>query len=518
MKKLSIILLVLSLFMTLTQCKKNDFHVAPETNNEVVYIRLNVNNGSKIDVNTTNGDVNFEKYDQIYVVSNGKYVGTLSHDGESFYGAIEGAVENEYLYFYFFGNQKIETLKVGESISCSVNIEDQSKKLPVISCGQSYELFKGEGSYSVFLFNKCALVKFNVSTSSDKEMICLSGLNNNVDIDFTNSSFAYSQVDGGIIKLGEGSGEHWAILFPSEAMEEGAEGTAFSADYRYTGRRPAMNAIGVNDFVTEAYDFSIETATVSDGMFTMGASKRIIFAPGNVQYIGSAETPYWKFADHQYDVLSNTDEQNSAAENVDRDRFGWGTGDYPNNVSNKNANYSTFVDWGDKFTAVDGHEWHSPRCYEWKYVLYERNATKLNGVYNARYARATIETDGKNKVYGLIIFPDVYNHPDDVELPAAASINYTTDNQHLGYEENVYTVAEWEKMEAAGAAFLPAGGQRIYKDESMGFYELNEGGHYWSQCTFNEGFACNMFFTDYRPYVFDDNDRYKGFSVRLVHE
>ena len=522
MKKFSIIILVLSFLMTFTQCKKKDLQIA--TVSDAVYITLDIENNSKVNVNTANGEVKFEKYDVIYAVSGGKYVGSLMHNGELFCGSITGAVEDEPLMFYFFGNQKVDDLVEGETTSCSVNISDQTGKLPVISCGPSNETFSTDNtSYTAVLLNKCALVKFNVSTTSVDEPICLSGMNNVVEVNFSKMSFSYSQEDGGVIKMAAGSGEHWAILLPNdESMDEGAVGTAYSADYRYLGCRPAMDAVYVNDFITNAYNISVEAVNESDGMFSMSTEKRIVFAPGNVQYICSEGEPYWRFAKHQFDVLKNVNEQKYGDANVDRDRFGWGTANMPYQVSQKNSDYPAFDEWGDKLGMEGGYKWHTPRCYEWKYVLYERNATKLNGVYNARYARARIAL-GKNEedreyVNGLIIFPDVYNHPEDVDLPAKESINYTTNNQHYGYAENTYTVEKWEKMEAAGAVFLPAAGQRIYTDGNLGFTEVGEGGHYWSQCTFHDGLACNMFFTEYRPYMFDDNDRYKGFSVRLVHE
>ena len=117
------------------------------------------------------------------------------------------------------------------------------------------------------------------------------------------------------------------------------------------------------------------------------------------------------------------------------------------------------------------------------------------------------------------MLPDVYNHPGDVELPKKASINYTTDNNGGAYTDNIYSVEDWEKMELAGAVFLPAGGQRIVKSGKLGFYDVNVGGHYWSQCDLDDPeHACNIYFTTYRPYIYDKNDKYKGFSVRLVHE
>ena len=521
MKKLSIILVALSILMTLTQCKKKDLQIVP-ANGKAVYITLDVRNNSKVNVNTETGEVKFERYDVIYAVSKGKFVGTLSHNGETFSGSVEGAVIGEPLFFYFFGNTNPDYIKVGESTSCSVVIDDQTSKLPVISCGLSNEDFsEGCSNYSVFLTNKCALVKFNVTTASDEEPTCISGLNNKVEIDFINNTFTYSKDDCGVIKLKPGCGERWAILFPNAtAMEEGAEGTAFSADYRFLGRRPALDAIYNNDYITNGYDVTVETTAEADGKFSMNGTKRVVFAKGNVQYIVSnGDKAEWRFAPNQYDVLTNTAEQVGDGENINRDRFGWGTGDNPYNVSTRNADYVDYVDWGKNFPNDEGYAWHAPKCIEWEYVMFTRNATKLNDVYNARYARARIDTPNGDRINGLILFPDVYNHPEGVALPKKESINYTTNNNGGSYADNIYSVDDWNQMEDAGAVFLPACGQRIVKDGALGFYDVNVEGHYWSQCDLgNPVLACNIYFTNYRPYIYDKNDKYKGFSVRLVHE
>ena len=520
MKKLSIIILVLSFFMTFTQCKKTDTAVL--SNSDAVHISLDVRNNSKVNVNTANGTVKFERYDVIYAVSNGVVVGSLEHNGVRFEGTIENAVENEPLYFYFFGNLRTSNITCGKTTECSVLIEDQTEKLPVISFGLSNEEFSSEcTNYSVFLSNRCALVKFEVSTSSDDEPICLTGFNNKVYVDFSNCSFRYSQEDGGLIKMKPGAGEHWAILLPNDqAMAEGDEGSAYTADYRYVGRRPAIGEIYNNDFITTPYQVSVETATVADGKFSMNGSKRVVFASGNVQYIAKGvDKPRWQFAPHQYDLLTNTAEQTYGEAGVDRDRFGWGTGNFPNNVSVQNADYSEYVDWGKNFPNDEGYQWHAPKCIEWEYVMFTRNASKLNGVYNARYARARIDTPEGDRINGLILFPDVYIHPEGVKLPTKESINYSTNNNGGNYTDNIYSVSDWNAMEAAGAVFLPTGGRRYVKDGKLGFYNVNEEGHYWSQCDLGDPeHACNIYFTNYRPYIYDKNDKYKGFSVRLVHE
>ena len=86
MKRINIILMAFAFVLTMTQCKKNE-----ETNqDEIVTISLDVkyNNGSKVDVNTMIGTVNFETGDKVYVGSGGKYVGFLTHNGTNFVGNI----------------------------------------------------------------------------------------------------------------------------------------------------------------------------------------------------------------------------------------------------------------------------------------------------------------------------------------------------------------------------------------------------------------------------------------------
>ena len=519
MKKFNIIVVVMSILMTLTQCKKKDLQVYPTTDDNATYISLNVNNGTKVGV-ADDGVVSFEKDDVIYVVSNGIYIGSLRYNGEHFYGPITGAEIDKPLYFYFFGNQSVGKIEEGVTTSCAVSIGNQNDRLPIISYGMSDQVYLGAGSYSAFLRNQCALVKFSIDTDSETEPICINGLNNYVYVDFSKNDFTFSQIDGGIIQLGVGSGERWAILLPTEStIEEGDNGTAYSADFRYVGRRPAIAAVEANDLVSTPYTVSVKSLNVADGTFSLNGEKRVVFAKGNLQYIGSAKVPYWTFAEHQYDVLANTSIQNGGGSGIDRDRFGWGTGDNPDEVSTTNLDYKDYSDWGKHFAPVDGKPWHAPKCVEWEYVMFTRTASKLNDVYNARYARACIIKPNGDRINGIILFPDVYYHPDGVNLPVKNSINFTNDNNSSSYADNEYSVAAWNLMEDAGAVFLPAAGQRIVKNGSLGFYNVNEEGHYWSQCDLGDSeHACNMYYTNYRPYIYDKNDKYKGFSVRLVHE
>ena len=139
MKKINIILMTFALFVTMSQCKKNEDQ--PTSNDEVVTITLDVskNNGSKVVVNPATGTVDFESGDKIYVGSDGKYVGFLTHNGTNFVGNITNPTEGQPVQFYFLGNvTPQETLAAGITEECSVIISDQTEHLPVISCAASY--------------------------------------------------------------------------------------------------------------------------------------------------------------------------------------------------------------------------------------------------------------------------------------------------------------------------------------------------------------------------------------------
>lgn len=281
----TMMLLALAMIVGMTGCRKKVVEpiVNPSSGGTTYTINLNTGNGSK--VNVTGADVDFTIEDKLIVAHNGKYVGTLNHNGTVFTGDITTTVADDPadrtpLYFYFLGNKDTGTLTAGTTTSCTVNISNQTDypHLPVISFSASNEDFSGDGSYSAALNNKCSLMKFNVTTDSNSP-IHITGMNNKVTIDFsdpegTDNGFSYSKAGDGIIKMKGGSGtnvEKWIIVLKQDALSEDANG-AYSADGSYVGVRPAINAItengmslssGINMTVNTAGDRSINLATVS---------------------------------------------------------------------------------------------------------------------------------------------------------------------------------------------------------------------------------------------------------------
>ena len=527
--------MALALVLSLSQCKKNEQNNA-ENQGEAVTITLDVsgNSGSRVSVNPNTGTVDFENNDQIIVASGGKYVGTLTYNGTLFTGAISNATEGYPLQFYFLGNvTPAETLTSGITESCSVVISDQTEHLPVISAAPSNENYVASATeYTAHLLNKCALVKFNVTTSSNAAT-CITGFNNKVTVDFGENTVTPSQYSTGIIKLSAGSGEKWAILLPQDAVDGGS---AYSEDGEYTGSYAAVPAVINNGYLTTGIDVTVTTEVnpgevptgAISGKFTINANgDQVYFSQGNLQYIGSAATPYWKFADHQWDYLGTTTGQNSSDQNVDRDLFGWGTSGWNNGNMyyqpyNTESNYDpntgygygptdgtnyyydltgdyANADWGVYNAIANGgnmpNQWRTLTSSEWNYIFSSRNTP--SGI---RYAKGSV-----NGVNGVIILPDSWS-------ASTYALNYTNLSA-APYTGNTITLTDWAIMETNGAVFLPAAGNRY----GTSVRYVGSFGNYWSSSYSLSDYAWDVCFdSSFLGTHSYGYSRYNGFSVRLV--
>ena len=541
MTRISTIVMALALVLSLSQCKKNEQNNA-ENQNAPVTITLNVsgNNGSKVIVNPATGTVDFENNDQIIVASGGKYVGTLTYNGSLFTGAISNATEGYPLQFYFLGNvTPAETLTSGVTESCSVVISDQTEHLPVISAASSNENYTASTTdYTAHLLNKCALVKFDVTTSSEAAT-CVAGFNNKVTVNFTDALFTYSKVNGGNITLPSGSGERWAILLPQEAMEAGEAGSAYSADGAYTGTRGAVPTVldngyltvGIEVYVSTEINPSVAPAGAINGKFTINANgDKIYFSQGNLQYQASTNT--WRFGESQYDYVGNatlgTVYENGIKCNNNLisqdysgwiDLFGWGTSGYnhgavcyyPWSTSTSYSYYYAYgndgyslcdqtgqADWGYNPISNGGYQpnqWRTLTGFEWDYVF--DNRTTTSGI---RYAKAKV-----CDINGVILLPDDWN-PNYYNLTNTNSVGDD-------FSSNIITAAQWIELEQYGVVFLPAAGNR----DGTTINNVGNVGSYWSASRDDWGLATNAYFHNADLIPFFYTSRSDGISVRLVH-
>lgn len=321
------------------------------------------------------------------------------------------------------------------------------------------------------------------------------------------------------------------------------------AHYSYNySRALSNNALGRNVLgvaqiaVTGASDYVTE---VNRGLFTVNATTgaQVRFSQGNLQY--QASTGTWRFAENQYDHIGNAAGNNvfgdnRATQSAWIDLFGWGTSGWDNGNAlympwnNGQSGSGTYghgygprvgytsnvslvddyaqADWGVFNSISNGGNasglWRTSTSVEWQVILANRDASTLNGTSNARYAKAIVNTDS-----GMIVFPDVYTHPNDVSLPS--SINVTGSG---GWTSNNYSLSDWKKMEAMGAVFLPitarTGVETMTPQLTTGYYWSTtvapvQNGNARAFCMY----FSNMEFSASSPYF-----RYYGMAVRLVKD
>ncbi|MBQ9473673.1 MAG: hypothetical protein IJU81_04625 [Bacteroidales bacterium] len=277
---------------------------------------------------------------------------------------------------------------------------------------------------------------------------------------------------------------------------------------------------------------NLSNITFKAHKFSTSATAKVVFSPGNLQYIGDCPDAYWKFADRHYDYIGATGKQNTSAINASRDLFGWGTSGWVGNGNlyyqpyhtsykfDKNIGYgygptngSSYTldltadydkaDWGYDSIVNGGNEsgmWRTLSAANWDTLMNVRKASKIGNTANARYAKAKV-----NNINGIILFPDEYTQPSGATAP-----NYINDAQAVF--GNNYTAKAWFLMEAAGAVFLPAAGCRT----GMSVNYVGTHGLYWSSTHYNSGNAYFLYFASKFLEANHNDNRNCGFAVRLV--
>lgn len=233
------------------------------------------------------------------------------------------------------------------------------------------------------------------------------------------------------------------------------------------------------------------------GQFSINENgKKVLFSQGNLQY-NPAEN-IWRFAEKQYDMIGADNANISPTYNGYIDLFGWGTGNNPTLASEDAADYATFTDWGIHPISNGtntANKWRTLSKLEWEYLINDRaNADKLR-------ALATV-----NGVHGSILLPDAWKLPQGLSFAADATT----------WAGNVYTEAQWQQMEQAGAVFLPAMGSRL--GTKFRPVAVDGSSNYWSNTKDNENSAWSVSITDGYSIVSYCYDIQDGVGVRLVTE
>ncbi len=509
MKKLTLILAALVLTLGFSQCKKAE----TPTTDEGVFITLTAGygNGAKTSFDPANGAFAWtgttESPEYIYVGGNSTgYLGYLTSTESgatvNFSGTITPGAADATLYFFYLG-------KGDHAAATSVDFSNQDGTLEnvtnyhiAISDGVEYT---GQTSFSTTLNMKMAIAYFDVdgfkSAGNAAETVYLHG-----DEVYSTATINYraGTITGdakGNINLGTASSGKYVALIPSVNTETTL---SFDSNSKW-GALNFMRGIQAGRYYSNSGAALTVTAGTLlagtiPGLFSVSATKMVRFSKGNLQYIGSAETPYWRFADNQWDYLGDNG-QNGYATNVDRDLFGWGTGNNPNLVSEEDVDYPSFNEWGANAISNGGNtpaQWYTLSKDEWGYLSNSRSTT--SGVF---FAKAKV-----NNERGVIILSDDWS-----------SSNYTLDNTNEMYNayftSNIIDLTDWTNAFVAnGAVFLPAAGYRMYGE----VIAPGDGGHYWSSSPDNTTDNTNHAYTfNFSQGVSGSQHRCGGQSVRLVH-
>ena len=297
------------------------------------------------------------------------------------------------------------------------------------------------------------------------------------------------------------------------------------------------------------------TVTLSQGVFSIAEGKYALIAPGNLEYQASTGTfrfvrpGWWRWGGKGRDVGGG----NVYADNRDTqenwiDLFGWGASGWHDSSDSEWSHYQPWDasqetitgnnnkygygpnpngsdpslvganargDWGVYNTVgLDAPgTWRLMTKDEVVYVVSERAASTVSGTENARFVKARIP----GQVTGLILFPDLYSHPEGA--PSFININDGTKafNTNNFSESQTEYEAQWAALESAGAVFLPSAGLRT---DNTKVSNVDSRGYYWTS-TFvleNPDCAYELEWSGAGIYPSNKGGRRRGMSVRLIKE
>ena len=270
--------------------------------------------------------------------------------------------------------------------------------------------------------------------------------------------------------------------------------------------------------VSKIDSLTISRHRVLYGDFSVADGKHVAFSPGNLQCSGVKSNNYsWKFAYQQYEYLGAANiDGTGLADKIDL--FGWSGSGTTNkapwgiSTSTDAANYSgDFKDWGANID--DGTTWRTLTDDEWLYIFHGRDKAEN------LFALGTV-----NGVSGIILLPDEWTNTTGVKFTPSTTkgLDWYT-NQYADYygnkhfEDNTYTLVQWEILEQAGAVFLPAANFRqgnVYDYQTSTLWSPTL--QYWSS-TSNGTEAGDMAAGCMFLYI-ASMKKSDGYSVRLVQD
>lgn len=262
-------------------------------------------------------------------------------------------------------------------------------------------------------------------------------------------------------------------------------------------------------------------------IYVNGSNDRVAFTAGNLQcqmYVNEDldDDFKWQFATTQTVGVGTAGNAAIGATEQWFDLFGYGTSNWsgsgatawmPSSISTTNSHYysgslnGTNADWGVNNRTTPGiyygnslvsfNKFRTLTNTEWSYVINRTNGgQKLAGL---------VHIDGR--YFGLMLLPNT-------GLNGAGTWSNTTDVNISSLSlTSVLSLSstDWGKLEAIGAIFLPALGQR----EGTSVGGENSMGYYWTATTSTTSKGYMMYFNSSSVATAADSKKY-GCAVRLV--
>ena len=239
------------------------------------------------------------------------------------------------------------------------------------------------------------------------------------------------------------------------------------------------------------------------GVFSVNVGTKVSFSMGNLLYLASEDR--WAFAPRQYQTVGGKYEGNIfhnkvksnnelASETYDGwiDSYAWGTGDRPWVRGGDVTEYTTYHEWGDNKISNGGNrtkQWRTLTMDEWYYLTNIRtDAQKKIGVCKLQNALYQASMDSYSDTYCVVLIPDTWTCPAGITFRSLYDLGYEWNDNHgdgywwgrdYHYDANVYTMNDFDKLEASGVVFLVSCG-RIDGSNPTRYIEFSDNGHYWS--------------------------------------
>ena len=241
------------------------------------------------------------------------------------------------------------------------------------------------------------------------------------------------------------------------------------------------------------------------GQFTVKDGKKVRFSKGNLWCNTSTSPLTWAFEANQYDFRTkpgydaciNGSYATGTTPSNNIGHFSWSKDASKAVNGSVDGSYSSSdVFFANSDASVMGSNWVALSVDEVGYLFATRSASTAYGTADARFSNVQI-----GDVKGLVLFPDCFVQPSDVTLNG---VNDGTTTE--------IDVAAWQKLELAGAVFLPnagqsgnggavgnVGGRGRYWTSScssgyynMPYYEINWGGSPYKSANVNRGYCYSI--------------------------